>query len=234
MTKFFLFIFCFFIISCSNQEQVKIPEIFSENKIPEIYSDEWYKLNYSNDDYSVKNENGKLVVEKTKYRNSSNLNILGGNLIGENGGEWGGKLSFKSNDNSLPVKNIKSGNIVQIFKFQNKIFFTEGLAHLSTNEGELYELNPKDFSYKKLIYFEDAPEAVTTYKNKIFIASHQNFYEIENFKKNKIFEKEFWGSLYPNSIAVFDEENIFLGIRSGIVKINLKTKKVTFFRENKK
>ncbi|KFC23663.1 hypothetical protein [Epilithonimonas lactis] len=227
----FSFLLLLFIVSCTNQKSISIPENFSENKIPKLYSDEWYILNNSNDDYLVKNENGKLVVEKTKYRNSSKLNILGGNLIGENGGEWGGKLSFKSNDNSLPVKKIKSGNIVQIFKFQKKIFFIEGLAHLSTSEGELYELNPKDFSYKKLIDFEDAPEAVTTYKDKIFIASHQNFYEIENFKKTKIFEKEFWGSLYPNSIAVFDEENIFLGMRSGIVKINLNTKKIEFFRE---
>ncbi|RRQ46950.1 hypothetical protein [Chryseobacterium sp. SC28] len=230
----FSFLLLLFIISCTNQKSISIPENFYENKIPKLYSDEWYNLNYSNDDYLVKNDNGKLVVEKTTYRNSSTLNILGGKLLGENGGEWGGELSFKSNDDILPIKKIKSGNIVQIFKFQNRIFFIEGLAHLSTSEGKLYELYPKDFSYKKLIDFEDAPEAVTTYNNKIFVASHQNFYEIENFKKTKLFEKEFWGSLYPNSIAVFDEENIFLGIRSGIVKINLKTKKIEFFRENKK
>ena len=91
--------------------------------------------------------------------------------------------------------------------------------------------NNNTFNFEKLIDFEDAPAAITTYKNKIYVASHQNFYEVENFQKKKIFGNEFWTSLYPNSIAIFNEENVFIGMRSGFARINLKNKKINFYRE---
>ena len=73
--------------------------------------------------------------------------------------------------------------------------------------------------------FDDAPEAFTIYGNKLLIATHRNFYVVENFKKELIFENTFWSSLYPNSIAVVDNENIYMGIRSGLVKLDLTNKK---------
>ncbi len=227
-----IFVF-YFLISCANVNTVKIPENFSERNIPKSFSKDWYELNYSNDDYLVKNIKNNLVIEKTKYRNNSELIISNGKLFGSNGGEWGGELFFIPNNKELKKIKIKDGNIVDIFKFQNKIYFIEGLAHLSISEGALYELeiNNNTFNFEKLIDFEDAPAAITTYKNKIYVASHQNFYEVENFQKKKIFGNEFWTSLYPNSIAIFNEENVFIGMRSGFARINLKNKKINFYRE---
>ena len=236
MNKINFFFFFFFFVSCTNQKLVKVPENFSKKVIPENFSSDWYKLNNSSDDYSVQNKNGKLEIKNIEPQNGSKLKVKNGILVGNNGGEWGGELLYQSDNSKLKPEKIKEGNIVKIFEFQNKIYFVEGLAHMNYSGGALYELNTiqSQFKFEKLLDFEDAPEAIETSKDKIYVASHQNFYVIENLSKKMIFENEFWTSLYPNSIAVFNDENIFIGMRSGIAKLNLKDKKIEFYRENNK
>jgi hypothetical protein len=56
---------------------------------------------------------------------------------------------------------------------------------------------------------------------------------VEDFKKELVFKEVFWNSLYPNSIAVIDDKNVFLGIRSGIVKLDLTTKTFKFYKNDK-
>ena len=87
--------------------------------------------------------------------------------------------------------------------------------------------------FRKLIVgknFDDAPEAFAIYEDKIYIASHKNFYQINDFKKKLVFQNTFWNNLYPNSLVIFDENNIFMGIRSGVVKLDVQTKKTKFFK----
>ncbi|MNF92411.1 hypothetical protein D3C84_750550 [compost metagenome] len=97
---------------------------------------------------------------------------------------------------------------------------------MSINEGFLYELQIEGnrFSYKKIIDFGDCPEAYTIFDDNIYVASYQSFYKIENLKMETIYKDDFWGSLYPNSIAIKNEEKVFIGIRGGIIELNLKTK----------
>ena len=99
----------------------------------------------------------------------------------------------------------------------------------------MYELSYQNnkFTYKKILDFEDCPEAYTIFENKIYIASYQNFYKIENLKIETIFKDEFWEDLYPNSIAMENEERVFLGIRGGIVELNLKTKMKKLYTQKK-
>jgi len=228
MYKILMITFVTFFSNCFSQNSDIIPPNFKEYTIPENYSKDWYELNHSPNDYSVKIVDGKLVVDKIKPTSGSELKFKGGKLIGKNHGEWGGELIFESKNKE--IKKIKSGNIVKIFEFQNKIYFIEGLAHLGISEGTLFELKD-NLDYVKLFDFDDAPEAIEVTKDKIYIASHKNFYTIENMSKSKIFENKFWTSLYPNSIAILDDENIFVGMRSGIAKLNLKSNKINFYRE---
>ena len=108
----------------------------------------------------------------------------------------------------------------------------EGLAHMGFSNGALYRLETKsnDFKYAKMLDLEDAPEAFAIYKDKFLIASHESFYIVEDFKKDIILKDTFWSSLYPNSIATFNHKNIFIGLRSGIVKLDLTTKDTKFYK----
>lgn len=219
--------FCFY---CTGQE-IKIPDNFSEYPIPKVESKEWFDLIHSQDCYAVKKDNGRLIVEKTSYyKKDSELEIVGGKLIGENKGEFGGALYFQPKEDKEKIVKIKFGNVVDIFKFQNKIYFTEG----SGIWGSLYELKKDSvFTYKKIESFGDALEALTIFNDIIYIVSYHGFYKVVNQEAILIFRNQFWSNLYPNSVAVFDEENVFIGMRSGIARLNLVKKTVNFYREKR-
>ena len=106
---------------------------------------------------------------------------------------------------------------------------------MGNSGGALFELDTTDnkFTYRKLVDFDDAPEAFTIYEDKFLIATHERFYIVKDFKKELIFEDTFWSSLYPNSIAVLDDKNVFIGMRSGIVKLDLTTKTLKFYKNDK-
>lgn len=230
MNRILIIIFLFSNLIACHQVKVDIPKNFVETKIPKPYSEEWSQLNHSGNEFRVEIIDNNLIVEKVNERNKVELKIDDGNLIGVNRGEWGGKLSFVSINKE--ENEIKKGNIKFIFEFKDKIYFIEGLAHLSYSGGAIFELNKSEqnFSYKKIMEFEDAPEAFTIYKNKLLIATHSNFYVVEDLNKELIFENTFWASLYPNSITVVDNENVYMGIRSGLVKLDLTNRNMTFYK----
>lgn len=215
--------------------QNMIPKNFVETQQPIANSSAKRELNYSEYEFDVKLLNNKLEVSKAESNNKSVLKLSNGTLIGSNHGEWGGKLIFIPDDKNQSEIVIKEGNLKFVFLFQNKIYFIEGLAHGSFNSGDLYQLNYSEnkFAYKSLIHFEDSPEAFSIYKNKIYIVGYQNFYRIDNFKKEVLFKNAFWSDLYPSSIAIIDEKNVYLGIRSGIVKLNLQQRHITFYKYKK-
>ena len=218
-----LIILCVNLTSCAQSE---VPKNFKEVNIPKENSEEIRKLNYSQNEYKVKYENDKLKVDSFAHSRNTELKINSGILKGFNHGEWGGKLSFQPNDKREKEIEIKTGNVKFIFNHNNKIYFIEGIAHMSINEGSLYELQTegKKFSYKKIMDFGDCPEAYIIFDGNIYVASYQSFYKIENLKMKTIYKDDFWASLYPNSIALKSEEKVFVGIRGGIVELNLKTK----------
>lgn len=222
-------------LSSYGQTTLTIPSEFIETTPPKDDSDEHFSLNHSKNEFAVKNVNGKLEIKQAIYERKCVLKLSNGTLIGENHGEWGGLLSFQPTDTTQKAIDIKKGNIKFIFNFKNKIYFIEGLAHLGTSEGALYELDTKNdsFTLKKILDFEDAPEAFAVYQDRFLIAAHSNFYVVKDLKKELIFKDTFWDNLYPNSIAVFDDKNVILGIRSGIVKLDLTTKTLKFYKNDK-
>lgn len=224
-----------FAISSCGQTTVTIPKEFVETVPPKAGSDEWYPLNYSDNEFGVKIIDGKLDIKKVNEVNKCELKIPGGTLIGINRGEWGGQLSFKPEDTTKKAIDIKRGNIKFIFHFKDKVYFIEGLAHMGYSGGAIFELitTNNNFTFNKLVDFDDAPEAFTIYKDKFLIATHENFYIVEDFKKDLAFKETFWSSLYPNSIAAIDDKNVFIGIRSGIVKLDLTTKTLKFYKNDK-
>jgi len=224
-----------FTITSFGQTTVTIPKEFIETVPPKAGSDEWYPLNYSHNEFGVKIIDGKLDIKKVSELNKCDLKITGGTLIGINRGEWGGQLTFKPEDKTKKVVDIKRGNIKFIFNFKDKVYFIEGLAHMGYSGGSIFELNTtnNNFTFTKLVDFDDAPEAFAIYKDELLIATHENFYIVQDFKKELVFKETFWSSLYPNSIAVLDDKNVFIGMRSGIVKLDLTNKKLKFYKNDK-
>src|SRR5690606_29770876 len=143
---------------------------------------------------------------------------------------------------------INSGNITSIFEFNDKIYFIESnLIVIKRNEhvysktkdfrigsrnASLYEIYMAngDFVTKKVGDFDENPYVMKIFNDKIFFASYSNFYVLENMEIKLKLADIYWSGLYPNSIAVKNEENIFVGIRGGFVKIDLTTRKIIFYK----
>jgi hypothetical protein len=238
-------------LTCYGQATVVIPENFVETTPPKAFSAEWRKLSSSDDYFVFKITNKKLEVKTRKeitekeyepeedeyiFGVNSELKITGGTLIGRDYGEWGGKLSFQSADTTQKSIKIMKGNIRYIFTFKGKIYFINGVNYMLENlGGELYELHTANnqFTYKKILDFEGVPYVLEIYNEKFLVATSRGFYIIHNFKNETTIEDEFWPSLYPTSIAAFDDENIFIGISGGIVKIDIINKTMKFYKSIK-
>lgn len=227
-----VFFLASYLFAC-HERRLIVPSEFIETELPKVSSENWFLLNHSDHEFKVENDNGILRINKSKENSTTEYALNDGKLMGIDHGEFGGQLKFIPSNKTRSDVTIKGGNVKFIFLFNDKLYFIEGLAHMGYSGGDLYQLDQtKDsFSYKKILEFEDAPEAFLVYNNKLLVAAHETFYIIENFKKRIIFGKTFWNGLYPNSIAAFDDKNIFLGIRGGIVKLDLTTNVIKLYKK---
>lgn len=232
MKNFILLFLSLFILKSFGQNSIEVPKEFKKITRPKAGSAEWYTLNSSRNEFQVSNTNEKLEISKYNTSETCEIKTSDGKLIGIDVGEWGGKLFFVPTESAKKSFTIKNGNIKFIFSYKDKTYFIEGLSHMLFSAGALFELDISvdKISYKKILDFDDAPEAFAIYQDQIFIASHNKFYIIKDLKKEVIFANTFWSSLYPNSIAVFNDENVFVGMRGGIVKLDLIKKAKRFIK----
>ena len=215
----------------SSAGQTYAPASFHETPPPTVRSAAWSKLNYA-PGYAVKNVNGKLVVGKSTEQPSTQLQTADGTFLGRDHGEWGGQLLFQPKaKRSKPIA-VKEGNIRLIFQANGQVYFIEGLAHGSENTGTLYQVTGEApaFTWVKLADFDDAPEAFAVVGTDVYIAQFHGFTILRNLQKEVILERAFWSSLYPNSVAVFNNDEVCIGIRGGYVRLNTRTKALQFFQ----
>lgn len=220
-------------VTAYTQEVLDFPSQFVETVLPDADSDEWSKVNQSRKEYSVAIVNRQLEVRlRAEYPYTCELEVDGGKLVGNNRGEWGGELLFRPSDAQKKDRVVAKGNIHHILTYNGKLCYLEGLAHLGLDYGGLYELKKRGNSYKSeiLIDLHSSPYAYAIYQNKLIVAASHRLFVINDFLVEFIFDDLSWWGFYPNSVAVLDEENVFVGMRGGVAKINLKEKKIVFYK----
>ena len=217
--------------------QFKLSTDFIKVKPPKFGTNEYFFFNHSaNGEFGVEITSGELEIKKVRYHDTCELKIPSGKLIGIDHGEFsGGKLLFVPSDTAQSVTTIKYCNVGFVFIYKNKIHFMEVNGGPGFSDGTLYMLDTTNqtFSCKELIYFDDVPCAYATYNDKLLVATDKRFYVVTDYNTHLVIDNAFWTGMYPNSIAVKDDENIFLGMRGGIAKLNLTTKVVQLYKHSK-
>ncbi len=242
-------------------QKITIPQKFELTKPPSVFSEDWFFLNASNFEYWVENINGKLEIKVNKIEDKCYFLISDGKLIGASYPSEDICFVFQPTDSTLNEIKIINCSVLFIYEDDGNIFFVESqekdlrehkhlYEQIEPNEnyfkpiqspegkvfkyGNLYQLNRinNQFNYTLILKFDDTPLAFKKHHNRLFVATSNKFIVVENFKQTIIFDNLFWEDLYPNSIAYFNDENIFIGIRGGIVKINLINKSFAFFQSN--
>lgn len=208
---------------------------FKESIFPKEGSKEWIKLPNSNKDFFIENRNENIEV--SYFKDSSNSICKYHNISIRNFyfGEFGGYIEI-FNDATGYLEKIEEKYVKYIFEFNGKIFFLRSLSHMGYSIGEMYEfyfnIKRNEYYYKKVIDLKKSCDAYVISKNRLFILLETEIIEI---KKNKeILEAEVilqnipFDILYPNSLIFVNDNIFYIGMRSGIGKIQLDTKKITY------
>ena len=118
---------------------------------------------------------------------------------------------------------VCGGHVAKFFTYRDSLYYIDGLDHMGFDHGSLcrVEFKGDSFNVVKLFSFDDSPHAVCVYKDKILIATFKEFYVIENWHKELIFDKLFWYGFNPESITVDDNENVYVGMFGFYAKIDL-------------
>lgn len=244
--------------SLNDFEECKIPDMeskewydFNHSSDKEfVFTLESGKIKVSKHKYASSVEydipNGKLIgIDMGEfggglyYRQKDSTKIFYVN--GKNGKDikprWFGGLMTNETDPINKVlkdcKLLKSGNIKFIFGIKDSIYLLGGLLHMGLNSGGLYTIKyyNDNFFISGALNLEDAPSAMSIYKDCIYLAGSKGFYIIdENLKLKTIFDNLFWYGLYPTSVVVLDKKNVFVTIRGGYVKINPEEKKIKLYK----
>lgn len=228
MNKLLSLLFIIMAYHAVAQTALPLPEGYTPENWPDYRSDDYRLMNYS-PDISIGLSGNTIETFKAPRKSQTELPFKEGVLVGTDHGEWGGKLTYKVNRKEVQ---IKEGNIFTIFNLNAKVYFIEGLAHMDYDQGEISELNYNKgkFTSKKVIDLPGAPMVYKIVNGKIFIATGEHFLVINNWEV--LFKKEIgWGSLYPNSMIVENENSIYIGIRGGIVHIVPKDDSAILFRK---
>lgn len=195
------------------QTSLQLPEGYTLKNWPDYRSKDYRLMDYS-PDIAIGLSGNTIETFKAPRKSQTELPFEGGVLVGTDHGEWGGKLTYKANGKEVQ---IKKGNIFTIFSLNDKVYFIEGLAHLSYDKGEISELNYNNgkFTFTKVMELPGAPMVYKIVNGKIYIATYEHFLVINNWEV--LFKKEVsWDSLYPNSMIVENENSIYVGMRGGI------------------
>ena len=184
--------------------------------------------------YRVENQDGRLHIN-VGSTNTTSYPVSNGELLVKDHGEWGAQLYFHAQGSLNPplkIKEAQYGNFKKIFPLDGKWYFLEADTHLDGFRGGLFELIKTDqgYEYKELLLIKDsAPVDMVSYHGAWYIICNNSLYVVKNGVVQR-YLYFFYNRIEPNSIVVFDEENIWIGTdNSGIAKFNIKNQTMKFY-----
>lgn len=160
--------------------------------------------------------------------------VFNGYLVGYNHGEFGGGLKFVSlyNHYSYNINNndrenewkygYMNNNIEKIFVYNNKIYATRGLSHMTSTNGSLIEIFYDNglWKYKVITKLIECPDLTIEHNGLIYFITLQYIVKMnKELSFNQILKSPlYWGVLYPNSTFIKGAD-IYIAMRKGIMII---------------
>lgn len=166
----------------------------------------------------------KHIAKKLKIPHSIRAvkKVNDGYLIGANGGEFGGGIWFLSTNGKSAYEIARYFRVHDIFEFNDKIYVIRGLAHLGSSYGSLFEISKdKKWHVSKAYQLPDAPSFIIKEKENILIFTSEHLISFnDNERLIKVLKAPFyWGMLYPSSAIIVDND-LYIAMRKGILKIS--------------
>ena len=149
-----------------------------------------------------------------------------GYLVGFNKGEFGGSLHWFSEkgDSSYQISRV---NVDYIFEYKKKIYMANGLFHMGTDRGVINEMRFTNSKWKveEGIELPSKSNIIMPYKDRLLIITTKTVLFFDGTNNFDFVKKDgFWDVLYPQSAVILNDD-LFVGMRGGVYKLNLTTKK---------
>lgn len=140
---------------------------------------------------------------------------------------------IKEPKNNFGYFRLPGGNINSFFKFNDTTYFTSGLAHMGSNVGTLTRIitsSKNEFFISTALDLEGAPMTNTIINDTIIFITFDGLLVVKQFQKIINLKKQFWASLYPNSVAYLNDKSLFIGMRGSYAKIDLTNYTIKCFK----
>lgn len=214
---------------------LKIKELPTKEEIIKFNSWKGYKVynseneiiyEFTNERWDKKTEFDFSIQQDEENRTyyicpTNSIKVSNGWLIGFDRGEWSGGLYWYNNDGTKKYL-IKDKNVKDIITLNNKIFITQGLAHLRGDFGSISEIVFKNRKWivQKTNKLNGCPYKTIINGDELISITTKDIISINSdMKLQTLYKNNFWKILYPNSIAL-DNDIFYFGMRSGILRLN--------------
>ena len=151
--------------------------------------------------------------------------VVNGYLVGFNKGEFGGSLYWFSELGDTSYQ-ISRENVDYIFEYKKKVYMANGAFQMGTELGKINEMGFADGKWKveQRIELPSKSHIILPYKERMLIVTTKAILLFDGTNNFDFIKKDgFWDGLFPQS-AVMLNDDLFVGMRGGVYKINLNTK----------
>lgn len=146
-----------------------------------------------------------------------------GVLLGYNKGEWGGGLTWISNDGSI-ARELLDDNVVAILQIDDRFIVLAGLSHLYADHGRVVEYIDEAGSFRRgrMTELGGAPNAaVIEPTGAILIATTHGLFRLTTEFHVQRLQDSRWGMFYPVSIVMSGPTTVYVGMRGIVGEIKL-------------
>jgi len=179
----------------------------------------------------------KTCIPFLNRRRITVFKVDDGYVIGNYRGEFGGGLYWFSSTTKNCYE-ISHHKIVQLIERNNNLYAIEGLAHMGMSIGSILILSKQNnkWTEKQYLKLPGAPLGVDMdEKGNFVIVTSEGLVSVDkNGKLSTLIKQGIWDVedyLYPTSLVIKDNI-VFVGMRKGVFKYNLKTKKQEWLMPN--
>jgi hypothetical protein len=213
---------------------------------PRDNSKESQCANYSRSEWRVETENGRIKISLNKREDHDELAKLPANireqvesqhnigikttlyvepyengwLVGTDSGEWGGALTWYS-DNPGEKKELIKDNVRRIAPVGNEVLVLSGLAHLSDDNGKVWKLGKGEKGGIKATLLKELgsqSQGFVVKDKDLLVALNNKFLRVSLSGETKDFNQTSFTYFYPNSMAMDPSGVVYVGARHFVAR----------------
>jgi hypothetical protein len=138
-------------------------------------------------------------------------------------GDFSGLLVWVSKINCFEFEHISNDRIIKLLKFEDSVFALEG--NWSTGKVLKIDRVKNHWEADRFARLSQLPLAATFNNDgNMIIVTNGGIIEIIDNEPKVIYKNQFWINLGVNSAAIDSNDNLYIGMRQGVAKLNLEGK----------